>query len=419
MRRHAAAAAAVHDALKSNGLAPALLAQWRDDTPGCADRIHLNNAGAALMPAPVHRAITAHLERELHLGGYEAADAAATEIAAVYDACAALVGARTRNIAIAASATHAFAAALAAFDWRPGDRILTSSDDYVSNQLMYLSLQRRQGVEFVRCPDAAEGGVDVAAWARLLHDGPFRLAALTWIPTNGGLIQPAEEVGALCRAAGVPYLLDACQAVGQLPVDLGALHCDYLSTTARKFLRGPRGIGFLAVSDAALARGDHPLLVDMRGARWVAADEHTLVDDARRFESWEFPYALVLGMGAAARYAREVGIATAAARSHALAAFARERFTAIPGVRGLDHGARLSAITTYTIDGRVARDVVLALRAQGINTSAQSREDALIDLDRKRAATLLRVSPHYYNTEDEIERAARVLEVLLRSSWAP
>lgn len=409
MRGHAAAAPAVHLTVS-----PDLVERWRADTPACARRIHLNNAGAALMPLPVHEAITSHLAREMELGGYEAADAAASDIAAVYHDLGVLVGAQARNIAITASATHAFAGALSAFRWAPGDAILTSQDDYVSNQLMYLSLQRHHGVALVRCPDAAEGGVDVTAWARLLRERRFKLAALTWIPTNSGLIQPAEEIGACCRDAGVPFLLDACQAVGQLEVDVARLHCDYLSTTARKFLRGPRGIGFLYVSDAALAQGDHPVLVDMRGARWVEADRFALVDDAKRFEAWEFPYALVLGMGAAARYAREVGIGAAAARAHALAAMARRRFTAIAGVRGLDRGARLSAITTYTVPGHVARDLVVALRARGVNTSAQGRGDALIDLDFKKADTLLRVSPHYYNTEDEIERAAVALESLLR-----
>ena len=390
-------------------------ARWREETPGCAHRAHLNNAGAALMPAVVHAAMAAHLERELLMGGYEAADAAAAEVGAAYAEVAALVGATPRNIAVVPSATHAFAQALSAFDLAPGDVILTSTDDYVSNQLMYLSLAARRGARVVRAPDAPEGGVDVDAWTRLLRTERPRLAALTWVPTNGGLVQPAAAIGAACRAAGVPLVLDACQAVGQLPVDVAALHCDYLATTARKFLRGPRGIGFLYVSDAALARGEHPLLVDMRGARWTEADAYALVEDARRFEAWEFPYALVLGLGAAARYARAVGIDTAAARSHALAAFARERIGAVPGVRVLDHGAHLSAISTYTVEGRVARDLVLALRAQGINTSAQGRGDAVIDLDRKGATTLLRVSPHYYNTEDEVVRAAEALAALLRA----
>lgn len=398
---------------KSNEDLRLALARWRADTPGCATRVHLNNAGASLMPSVVKDAITAHLGRESLEGGYEAADAAAERIGAAYADVAAIVGAAPRNIAVVGSATQGFALALSAFDFAPGDVLLTSSDDYVSNQLMYLSLAARRGVRVVRAPDAPAGGVDVDAWDALLRRERPKLAALTWIPTNSGLVQPAAEVGARCRAAGVPLLLDACQAVGQLAVDLRALQCDYLSTTARKFLRGPRGIGFLAVSDEAIARGDAPLLVDMRGARWTEADAFALVDDARRFEDWEFPYALLLGLGAAARYAREVGIDVAHARSHALARRAREAFGALPGVRGLDHGATLSAIATFTVQGHAARDLVVRLREQGINTSAQGRGDALIDLDRKGAETLLRVSPHYFNTDDEVDRAARALGKLL------
>ena len=391
----------------------AALARWRADTPGCAARIHLNNAGASLMPAVVKDAITAHLGRESLEGGYEAADAAAGEITGAYAALGSLVGVDHRQVAIVPSATHGFALALSAFDFAPGDAIVTSSDDYVSNQIMYLSLAARRGVRVLRAPDAPEGGVDVDAFDALLRRERPRLAALTWIPTNSGLVQPAAAIGARCRAAGVPYLLDACQAVGQLSVDAGALQCDYLSTTARKFLRGPRGIGFLVVSGAALARRDAPLLVDMRGARWTAEDAYALADDAQRFEAWEFPHALVLGLGAAARYALDVGIDTAAVRAHALAVRARERFGALDGVRRLDHGAHLSAIATFTIAGREARALVLALRARGINTSAQGRGDALIDLTRKGAESLLRVSPHYYNTEDEVDSAARELGVLL------
>lgn len=392
---------------------PELLARWRADTPGCARRVHLNNAGAALVPSVVERAITEHLARESREGGYEAADAVQEEVAAAYGALARLVGAAPRNIAVVRSATDAFAQALSAFDLGPGDVILTSNDDYISNQLMFLSLARRRGVRVVRAPDAPEGGVDVEAFTTLLRTERPRLASLTWIPTSGGLIQPAEAVGAACRAAGVPFLLDACQAVGQLEVDLAALHCDYLAATARKFLRGPRGIGFLVVSDRAIARGDHPLFVDMRGADWVGPDAFALAEGARRFEQWESSYALLLGLGAAARHALEVGVDVAAARAHALAAEVRSRLAAIPGVRALDRGARLSAIATFAIEGRTGRDVMLALRAQGINASQQGRGDALIPLDRAGAASLLRVSPHYYNTADEIERLTQALTALL------
>jgi selenocysteine lyase/cysteine desulfurase len=359
-------------------------------------------------------AMCAHLTREAEHGGYEAADAAAAEVRATYAAVAAIVQAQPRNVAIVTSATHAFALALSSIDFAAGDRILTSQDDYISNQLMYLSLGARLGVRVERVPDAPEGGIDLGALQQAIRRERPRLVALTWIPTSGGLIQPAAAVGELCREAGVPYLLDACQAVGQLEIDLAALQCDFLAATARKFLRGPRGVGFLAVSDAALARGVAPLLPDMRGARWTAADRYALVEDARRFEQWEFSYALVLGLGAAARYALEVGVDVAARRAHELAAAVRTAFAAIPGVRSLDRGPALSAIATFDVEGREARALMLALRAQGVNTSAQTRADALIPLERAGATSLLRVSPHYYNTAEEIARAADVLTALLR-----
>src|SRR5688572_16303618 len=276
------------------------LAKWRADTPAAdAGRIHLNNAGASLMPRPVMDAITKHLKLESSLGGYEAEAAAHADIAETYDLLGRLIGAEARNIAVVENATVAIAQALSAFDLGPGDVILTTRADYVSNQLMYLSLAKRRGIQLVRAEDAAEGGVDPASIEELIRKHSPKLVVLTWVPTNSGLVQPAAEVGRICRAHGVPYIVDACQAIGQLPIDVKDLHCDFLGATARKFLRGPRGIGFLYVSDRALAENRAPLYIDMQGARWVDPDELELAPDAKRFENWEFAWALVLGMGEA------------------------------------------------------------------------------------------------------------------------
>ena len=212
----------------------------------------------------------------------------------------------------------------------------------------------------------------------------------------------------------MPYLVDACQAVGQMPVDAPALRCDYLAGTARKFLRGPRGIGFLYVSDQALEAGAHPLLVDMHGATWTDPDRFELTPDARRFESWEIAFALVLGLGAAARYALDVGLDTARDRSRALAEYARARLAELPGVRVLDRGAERCAIVTVEPAGRPGAEIKLALRARGINTSSPEREDAVIDMDEKGARSAIRISPHYYNTAEEIDRAVGALGELIR-----
>jgi selenocysteine lyase/cysteine desulfurase len=389
------------------------LARWRADTPGCDRLVHLNNAGAALVPRQVRDAVAEHLGLEERLGSYEAADARFEEIEASYDAVADLLHARRRNIAIVQNSTVAFAQAMSALDFKPGDVILTSRSDYASNQIMYLSLARRRGVEIVRAPDAGAGGVDAEALGRLLRRRRPALVALTWVPTNSGLVQPVELVGQLCRDAEVPYLVDACQAVGQMPVDLERLHCDYLAATSRKFLRGPRGVGFLYVSDRMLESGAHPLLVDMHGATWTDANTFELAPDARRFETWEFAHALVLGLGAAARYALEVGLETARHRARSLAAYARERLMTLPGVRVLDRGPELCAIVTAALGNHDAKEIKLMLRRCGINTSSPDREDAVIDMDEKGAGSALRISPHYYNTTEEIDIAIEALEGML------
>ena len=389
-----------------------LLKQWRADTPGCAHVIHLNNAGASLMPQCVYRAVTAHLERESQFGGYESADDAAAQLEAAYASVAQLIGAHARNIAIVENATVAFFQALAAFDFQPGDVILTTRNDYVSNQLAYLSLARRRGIQVQRAADLPEGGVDPQSVRELLRRGKVRLLTATWVPTNSGLVQPVEVLGSLAEEAGVPYLIDACQAVGELPVDVARLRCDYLAATARKFLRGPRGIGFLYVSDRALKRGDFPLLVDMRGAEWLSADDFSLAPGARRFENWETAASLVLGLGEAARYAQKVGIERGGTRARQLAAQVRAGLKKLPGFRILDHGTKLAAIVTVEVPGRDPSELVPLLRKQHINLNAALRAYAVIDMDEKHATSALRISPHYFNTEDEVNAVVDVLSSL-------
>ena len=387
------------------------LAKWRADTPAAdAGRIHLNNAGAGLMPLPVMKAIEDHFKREMTMGGYEAADAASTEIEETYDHLAKLVGTQSRNIAVVENATVAISQALSAFDFKAGDVILTTRSDYISNQLMYLSLAKRNGVRLVRADDLSEGGVDPDSVQRLIAQERPKVVVLTWIPTNSGTVQDAIAVGEVCREAGVPYIVDACQAVGQLPIDVAALNCDFLGATARKFLRGPRGIGFLYVADSALQGDTAPLYIDMRGALWRDADVYELVEDARRFENWEFAYALVLGMGEAARYANAIGMQTITPRVKELAATLRSKLSGLEHVRVLDRGSELCGIVTAEVAGHDARDVVRRLREEAINATATLREYAVIDMDEKRAQSAVRLSPHYYNTNTEINIAVSALQ---------
>jgi selenocysteine lyase/cysteine desulfurase len=395
--------------------APEEVHRLRAETPGLAHRVHLNNAGASLMPRPVIDAIHDHLELEANVGGYEAADLAAAPIATCYRHVADLLGTTPDRIAMTEHATASFVAALSAIPFERGDVILTTRNDYVSNQIQYLSLAHRLGVEIVRAPDAPEGGVDPEAMEGLIHRRRPKLVAVTQCPTNSGLVQDVDAVGAMCRARDVLFLVDACQSVGQMPIDVDSMGCDFLSATSRKYLRGPRGAGFLYVSDRVLDAGLEPLFPDMRGADWIDVDLYQPSPDARRFETWEFAYALVLGTGAAAAYANALGLEPIRERAWGLAADLRDRLRGLPGCTVLDRGTVLCATVTASFEGHEPATLVDALRVRGINTSSQTRIDAVIDYDDKGVDGALRMSPHYFNDTSDLDALIAALRDIVEA----
>ncbi len=379
------------------------LAQLRADTPGCSHRIHLNNAGASLQPLPVLRAIQTHLDLESSIGGYEAADEAAADLAGFYESVARLINAQSRNIAFACSATDAFARALSAIPFRPGDVILTTENDYVSNQIAFLALQKHRGIQLLRARDCAEGGVDVDDFELLIKKHKPKLAAVTHVPTNSGLVQPVETIGEICRDHEVWYLVDACQSAGQITLDIEKIQCDFLSATMRKFMRGPRGTGFLFASDRVLEAGLEMPLPDMRSADWVGENDYISTKTARRFEYWEMPAALVLGGKAAADYALAIGMDSIETRVKMLANMTRNRLSELPGVQVLDRGEELCGIVTAHASHWTQEALQEQLHRQNINCRFSTLAVAQIDFPRKGVTWALRVSPHYYNSEEEIE----------------
>jgi selenocysteine lyase/cysteine desulfurase len=378
------------------------VARLRADTPGTARVLHLNNAGAALPPAPVLDAVIGHLRREAEIGGYEAADEAAERVRAVYVSIARLIGAAPDEVALVESATQAWTLGFHAFDLREGDRILTARAEYASNVISFLHLARARGVAVEVVPSDADGALDVEALARMI-DARTKLIAVTHVPTNGGLVNPAAAIGRVARAYGVPFLLDACQSVGQLPIDVEAIGCDMLSATGRKFLRGPRGTGFLYVRRALLDRLRPPFL-DLHSARWTGTRDYAIEPGATRFEFWESAVANRLGLGAAADYALAVGVEAMATRIGGLAETLRRRLTALPGVAVHDLGRDRCGIVTFTVPRMTAREASARLRAQGINTSVSTAPFARWDMEPRGLGELVRASPHAYNTEDELDR---------------
>jgi selenocysteine lyase/cysteine desulfurase len=366
--------------------------------------VHLNNAGAALPTRTVLDTVIDHLELEARVGGYMAADLVTERSTAVYASVASLVGASADEIALVENATRAWdmvAYSLGA-SFAPGDRVLTSRAEYASNVIGLLQLSRRTGASVEVVPDDDEGQLSVDALEAMLDDR-VRLVAMSWIPTQGGLVNPAAAVGAVTRAAEVPYLLDACQAAGQLPIDVDALGCDFLSATGRKYLRAPRGTGFLYVRRAWLDRLDPPFL-DVHAAHWAPGDDVVVRADARRFESWERSVANQLGLGRAVDYALELGVDDIAERVIALAATLREQLADIAGLTLHDRGVDRCGIVTFTVDGVDVYELAASLRAQHVNISVSTIDFARYDFEARGLSAVARASVHYYNTEEELTR---------------
>ncbi|WP_029007734.1 aminotransferase class V-fold PLP-dependent enzyme [Azospirillum halopraeferens] len=384
--------------------------RYRAETPGTRAVVHLNNAGSALPPQPVLDAVIEHLTLEAAIGGYEAAERNAATLDHAYDAVARLLNCAREEVALVESATMGWDMAFYALRFGPGDRILTSMAEYASNVIPFLQVARRTGAVVEVIPDDEDGQLDVAALERMLDDR-VRLIAVTHVPTNGGLVNPAAAIGRIARAAGVPYLLDACQAAGQMPLDVEELGCDFLSATGRKFLRAPRGTGFLYVRKPWLERLEPPFL-DLHGAELVAPDRYALRPDARRFELWECNVAARIGLGVAVDYALSVGLDAIRDRVRGLAGLLRDRLATLPGVTVRDRGRERCAIVTFTVEGRAAASVKAALRAQGINVSVSVASSTRFDMDARGLSEVVRASPHYYNTEEELDRLVAAVRSL-------
>ncbi len=385
--------------------------QVRADTLGVAHVNHLVSAGASLMPQVVVDAMVDHLNLEAQIGGYGAANEQADMLDGVYNQVASLLGAQPQEIALVENATVGWCQAFYALPLKRGDRVLTCQAEYAANYVAYLQRAKRDGIIIEVIPNDAHGALDVDALEAMLAE-PTALISITWVPTNGGLVNPAEAVGKLAKKYGVLYLLDACQAVGQMVVNVKEIGCDFLSATGRKFLRGPRGIGFLYVREALIANME-PVVVDHFAANWVETNRYELRKDARRFENWENAYALRAGLGAAVAYAQNIGLANIQTRAWELAQLLRDQLSTLKGARVHDAGKRHCAIVSFSIEGLDAVETVAALRAKDIIIGTSGTDSSRLDFEARQLPLLLRAAPHYFNTQDEIEQLVAALKAHL------
>lgn len=380
----------------------------RKNTPGLEGGIYLDNAGASLVPRQVIDAIKGHLDLESTVGGYVAQEQQAVRLENVYTSLAQLLGGNASEYAMTSSAASAWGRAFYSVPMQAGDNVVTAYNEYCSNYVAFLHRAKRDGIE-IRVARADENNaLDVDHLASLI-DKNTKLVAISHVPSSSGQINPVAEVGKIAKAAGVLYLLDACQAIGQLPVNVDAIGCDMLAGTSRKFLRGPRGVGFMYVSAKALAQLD-PVMMSNQSAVWTAASEMDVRRDTRVFESWERSVALQLGFGAALDYLLSIDSDAAMLRTVEMADYLRQNLETVAGVTIADPEGPLAAIVTFEMQGRDPAEVKAKLAEQNIAVNVASVVHTRLDLEARGIESLLRASPQYYTMHDEIDCFVDVLK---------
>ncbi|MCD0478139.1 aminotransferase class V-fold PLP-dependent enzyme [Chryseobacterium sp. LC2016-29] len=381
----------------------------RQEIRGLSDgKLFFNNAGSSLMPNIVVDSMLDYLKQEEQFGGYEVANKKAELLENFYTETAKLINCKPSNIAFMTSATEAFSKALSSIIFKEGDTVITTVDDYISNQITFISLQKRLNVKIIRIKKLENNELDLEDFENLIKQNHPKLVAVTHIPTNSGLVQDIEAVGKICRQYDILYLADCCQSVGQMVVDVEKIGCDFLTATGRKFMRGPRGSGFLYVSDRILEQDYAPILLDMRGAHWSEYNNYELFKTAKRFEHWEVSYAAVLGMMEAVKYANNVGLNNIENYNRKLAQTFRINLKN-NGFKVLDIGNNLSSIVTFCGPDNDLENIQKVLRENNVFFSASYKHSALIDFTDKKVDGAVRLSPHYFNTLEEVEKVSEVL----------
>jgi len=384
----------------------------RNDIVNYGDKIFLNSAGSSLMPKSVRQVIDQYLVEEESYGGYKLADMRAKDLDQLYHEAALLLNCSCDNIAFAHDATDAYIKALSSIPFQKGDIIITSQDDYASNQIQFISLQQRFGIQIKRIRTLDNGDIDLDHFEDLISEKQPTLVAITHIPTNSGKIQDVEAIGEICHQHDILYLVDACQSVGQIQVDVKKIRCDFLSMTGRKFLRGPRGTGLLYVSDKVLERQFTPLFIDGYGAKWTKNEHFEIRDSAKRFQTWEAPFALIIGLTEALRYANQIGMVNIQARNAELMTHFRSRLGDIPQLHVFDNGSQLANITTIQKNDKSLLETEAYLQKHQVFYSVSTLEWGLIDFTQKGVEWVIRLSPHYFNTMEELDKTCRLLAEL-------
>jgi selenocysteine lyase/cysteine desulfurase len=387
--------------------------KFRTETKGTSEWTHFNNAGASLPPDMVVETVIQYLSEEAGRGGYETEYKYKEQLENVYQLIARLIHAEKNEVAIVENASMAWGLAFNGIKFQQGDEIITSEMEYVTNILGFLNAEQTYGIQIKVIPNDDLGNFSLQALENAITS-KTKLIAITQIASTAGTVVPVVEIGKIARRHNILYLVDACQTVGQIPINVKEIGCDILSATGRKYLRGPRGTGFLYVRKEI--QDDLKIIfMDGHTAHLINENAFEIRKDARRFELFERNRALTLGLGKAIEYALDIGMGRIWQRVQYLAATMRRQLAEIDGVDIHDHGEQKSGIVTFSVSGIGSSHVKKELAEKKINVSVGLAESTLIYMNRNSLTTVVRASVHYYNTEEEIDALCNALEYIVKS----
>ncbi len=382
----------------------------RLETPGCQSRIHFNNAGGSLIPKGVSIAVESYLNREQEIGSYEAAEEAKVLISSFYTKFSELLNCSESEIAFIENSTRAWEMAVHSISWKPGDQIITGENEYGSNYLGLLHLAKQRSLKILTIPNDESGTISLDQLEESVTD-KTRLIALTHVASQRGDIQPASKVGEIANKHNILYLLDACQSVGQINLDTKSLKCDFLCGSGRKYLRGPRGTGFLYTKNTVL-KALEPVFLDLHSANWKSMGSYEFVRDAKMFECWERNMAAMIGLATAVEYLLKLDVKMVEQRIKQLSLNLREKLSGLTDIKILEKSNNCSGIVTFTKTSISATNLKDGLQKKGINISVIKQRNARLDLGKESTGDINRASLHYYNSEQEISEFIKELTKL-------
>jgi cysteine desulfurase/selenocysteine lyase len=384
--------------------------RFRQETKGTNYVVHFNNAGASLPADLVVSTMINYLEDEATMGGYEAEAKYKDQLNYTYNLIGQLINADPEEIAILESASAAWVIAFNGITFQQGDEVITCEMEYVTNLIGFLNVQKRDGIVIKVIPNDEDGNFSLSQLEAAITP-KTKLLAITHIGSGTGGMMPVVEIGTIARQHGILYLLDACQSAGQVPLDVKEIGCDMLSVTGRKYLRAPRGTGFLFVKKE-IRNQLKVVAVDGFNAECITTTDFKLREDGKRFELYEKNRALTLGLGAAVQYALNIGVDKIWDRIQLLSALLREQLEDIAGVTVHDRGSHLCGIVTFSIAGLDPLWIKVQLGQKKINVSAALAKSTLYFMDKQHLSSVVRASVHYYNTEEEIEQLCKAVAEL-------